>query len=341
MTVNIDWANLGFEYLNLPFRYISHWRDGAWDEGELTSNNELTINESSPILHYGQGAFEGLKAYRTKTGDIQLFRPDRNAARLQDSADKLLMPEVPTAKFLAAAKQVVAANHEYVPPYGTGATLYLRPLLIGVGENIGVAPAKEYLFTIFAMPVGPYFKGGMVPTRFIVADTFDRAAHYGTGQSKVGGNYAASLQAGKFAHDHGYGDAIYLDPLAHRYIEEVGSANFFAITKDGKQLQTPASPSILPSITKYSILDLARDRFGLEAVETKVDINHLDQFSEAGACGTAAVITPIQSITYGDHTYQFGDGQTGPVTQRLYDELVGIQNGHVPAPAGWIVPVTL
>lgn len=341
MTVNIDWANLGFEYMNLPFRYISHWRDGEWDEGELTSNNQLTINESSPILHYGQGAFEGLKAYRTKTGAIQLFRPDRNAARLQDSADKLLMPAVPTAKFLAAVKQVVAANHEYVPPYGTGATLYLRPLLIGVGENIGVAPAKEYLFTIFAMPVGPYFKGGMVPTKFIVADTFDRAAHYGTGQSKVGGNYAASLQAGKFAHDHGYGDAIYLDPLAHRYIEEVGSANFFAITKDGKQLQTPASPSILPSITKYSILDLARERFGLEAIETKVDINHLDQFSEAGACGTAAVITPIKSITYGDKTYRFGDGHTGPVTQRLYDELIGIQNGDVAAPAGWIVPVSL
>lgn len=339
MSVDIDWANLGFDYMNLPYRYTMHWHDGKWDKGQLTTDNMLTINESSPILHYGQGAFEGLKAYRTRAGKIQLFRPDRNAARLQDSAEKLLMPPVPTETFLEAVTQVAAANHDYVPPYGTGATLYIRPLLIGVGPNIAVAPAKSYIFTVFAMPVGPYFKGGMVPTKFIVADTFDRAAHYGTGQSKVGGNYAASLQAGKFAHEHGYGDAIYLDPLEHRYIEEVGSANFFAITKDGNQLQTPKSPSILPSITKYSLLDLAKSRFGLEPVETKIDIHQLDQFSEAGACGTAAVITPIASITMDDKTHQFGDGQTGPITAKLYNELTGIQFGDVEAPAGWILPV--
>lgn len=339
MTVNIDWDNLGFDYMNLPYRFLAHWQDGQWDAGALTSNNMLTINESSPILHYGQGAFEGMKAYRTKSGQIQLFRPDRNAKRMQDSADKLLMPQVPTEMFLDAVKQVVAANHDYVPPYGTGATLYIRPILIGVGENIGVAPAKEYLFTVFAMPVGAYFKGGMVPTKFIVADAFDRAAHYGTGQAKVGGNYAASLQAGKYAHEHGYGDAIYLDPLEHKYIEEVGSANFFAITKDHKQLQTPKSPSILPSITKFSILDLARDRFGLEPVQTPIAISDLDQFSEAGACGTAAVITPIQSITYGDTVHTFGDGSTGEYTAKLYNELTGIQFGDVEAPAGWIVPV--
>ncbi|MCI1985540.1 MAG: branched-chain amino acid aminotransferase [Lactobacillus sp.] len=339
MTVNIDWNNLGFEYMNLPYRYISHWQDGQWDDGKLTDNNMLTINESSPILHYGQGAFEGLKAYRTKDGHVQLFRVDRNAKRMQDSADKLLMPQVPIDKFINAAKQVAKANEDYVPPYGTGATLYLRPILIGVGENIGVSPAKEYLFTIFAMPVGPYFKGGMAPTKFIVADNFDRAAHFGTGGAKVGGNYAASLQAGKYAHEHGYGDAIYLDPIHHEYLEEVGSANFFGITKDGKRLLTPKSPSILPSVTKYSILDLAKERFGLETEETQISIHDLDQFSEAGACGTAAVITPIQSITYGDDEHTFGDGSIGPLTQKIYDELIGIQFGDVKAPEGWIFPV--
>lgn len=339
MTVDIDWNALGFNYMELPYRYEAHYKDGAWDEGGLVQGNTLQLNVGSPALHYGQSAFEGLKAYRTKKGTIQLFRPDLNAQRLQDSASKLLMPPVPTDQFLAAAKQVVAANADYVPPYGTGATLYLRPLLLGVGPNIGVAPAKEYLFTIFAMPVGAYYKGGMVPTKFIVADHFDRAAHYGTGQSKVGGNYAASLQAGKYAHEHGYGDAIYLDPIEHKYIEEVGSANFFAITKDGKRFLTPQSPSILPSITRRSLLALARDRFGLEAEETQIPITSLDDFAEAGACGTAAVITPIASITYHDQVHQFGAGGIGPVTQRLYDELTGIQFGDAPAPAGWIVIV--
>ncbi|MFD1430159.1 branched-chain amino acid aminotransferase [Lacticaseibacillus mingshuiensis] len=339
MSVNINWNNLGFDYMNLPYRYRATWKNGAWEAGQLTQDNQITMSEGSPILHYGQGAFEGLKAYRTQSGAIQLFRPDQNAKRMQQSAEKLLMPAVPTEMFLDAVQQVVAANNEYVPPYGTGATLYVRPLLIGIGDNIGVNPAPEYLFTVFAMPVGPYFKGGMVPTRFVVADTFDRAAHYGTGQAKVGGNYAASLQAGKFAHENGFGDAIYLDPLAHRYIEEVGSANFFAITKDGTQLQTPKSPSILPSITKYSILALAKERFNLTPVETQIDIHDLDTFSEAGACGTAAVITPIQSITFEGHEHVFGDGTTGPLTQRLYNELTGIQFGDVTAPTGWVVPV--
>ena len=339
MTVNIDWDNLGFDYMNLPYRYVSYWKDGQWDDGKLSEDANITINEGSPILHYGQGAFEGLKAYRTKSGKVQLFRPDRNAARLQNSADKLLMPEVPIDKFIDAAKQVTKANEDYVPPYGTGATLYLRPILIGIGPNIGVSPAKEYMFLIFAQPVGPYFKGGMVPTKFIVADSFDRAAHFGTGGSKVGGNYAASLQAGKYAHEHGYGDAIYLDPINHETIEEVGSANFFGITTDKKRLLTPKSPSILPSITKYSILQIAKERFGLETEETKISIHDLDEFSEAGACGTAAVITPISSITYGDDVHTFGDGQTGELTEKIYNELTGIQFGDVEAPEGWIYPV--
>ncbi|WP_125704179.1 branched-chain amino acid aminotransferase [Lacticaseibacillus daqingensis] len=339
MTVDLNWAELGFDYMNLPYRYESHWQNGAWDAGQLVSGNTITISVASPALHYGQQAFEGLKAYRTKSGAIQLFRPDQNAKRLANSAARLLMPAVPEDQFIAAVQQVVRANQDYVPPYGTGATLYLRPLLIGIGDNIGVAPAKEYLFTIFAMPVGAYFKGGMVPTRFVVADHFDRAAHFGTGQSKVGGNYAASLQAGQQAHAQGYGDAIYLDPLEHRYIEEVGSANFFAITQDQKRFVTPSSPSILPSITKYSLLQLAHDRLGLAAQETRVPIDALSDFSEAGACGTAAVITPIASITNGTHTHTFNHGATGPITTQLYAELTGIQFGDRPAPAGWLVPV--
>lgn len=335
----IDWNNLGFDYMELPYRYLAYYRNGQWEKGQLTQDAELHMNEGSPILHYGQGAFEGMKAYRTKDGSVQLFRPDRNAKRLHDSAERVLMPPYPEADFIEAAKQVVAANKEFVPPYGTGATLYLRPLLIGVGPNIGVKPADEYIFTIFAMPVGPYFKGGLTPTKFIVLD-YDRAAHKGTGQSKVGGNYAASLKAGQYAHEHGYSDAIYLDPIEHKYIEEVGSANFFGITKDGKRFLTPKSPSILPSITKYSLLDLAKERLGLETEETSIAIDDLDQFSEAGACGTAAVISPISGIQHGDNYHVFySETEVGPVTKRLYDELTGIQFGDVEAPKGWIYKV--
>ncbi|WP_230914029.1 branched-chain amino acid aminotransferase [Agrilactobacillus fermenti] len=336
---DIDWNNLGFNYMQLPYRYLAYYRNGKWEKGELTEDPYLHLHEGSPILHYGQGAFEGLKAYRTKDGSVQLFRPDRNAKRLQNSADRLLMPEYPVEDFVNAVKEVVKANEDYVPPYGTGATLYIRPLLIGVGPNIGVKPADEYIFSIFVMPVGPYFKGGLVPTKFVVLD-YDRAAHKGTGQSKVGGNYAASLLAGDWAHKHGYSDAIYLDPIEHKYIEEVGSANFFGITKDGKKFLTPKSPSILPSITKYSLLDLAKDRLGLETEETKISIDNLDEFSEAGACGTAAVISPIAGIQYGDNYHVFySETEVGPVTKKLYDELTGIQFGDVEAPKGWIVKV--
>lgn len=299
MTVNLDWDNLGFAYRKLPFRYISHFKDGKWDDGKLTDDATLHISESSPALHYGQQAFEGLKAYRTKDGSIQLFRPDQNAERLQRTADRLLMPHVPTDKFIAAVKSVVRANEEFVPPYGTGATLYIRPLLIGVGDIIGVKPAEEYIFTVFAMPVGSYFKGGLTPTNFIVSKEYDRAAPNGTGAAKVGGNYAASLLPGKYAHEKQFSDVIYLDPATHTKIEEVGAANFFGITKDN-QFITPLSPSILPSITKYSLLYLAKERFGMEAIEGDVFVDELDKFTEAGACGTAAVISPIGGIQNGD-----------------------------------------
>jgi branched-chain amino acid aminotransferase len=338
MTVNIDWNNLGFDYLQTPLRYRAHYKNGAWEKGFLTEDPNLTIHEGSTALHYGQQCFEGLKAYRRPDGKINLFRPDRNSARLNDSADRLMMPEVPKEMFIDAITQVVKANEEYVPPYGTGATLYLRPLLIGVGPNIGVHPAPEYIFTVFCMPVGSYFKGGMVPTNFIISE-YDRAAPKGTGASKVGGNYAASLLPGKEAHDRNFSDCIYLDPETHKNIEEVGSANFFGITADNKFI-TPKSPSILPSITKYSLLYLAEHKFGMEAIEGVVPIAELDQFVEAGACGTAAVISPIGGIQNGDNFHVFySETEVGPKTKELYDELTGIQFGERPAPEGWLVVV--
>lgn len=339
MTVEIDWDNLGFEYHKLPYRYVSYYKDGQWDNGQLSEDATLHISEASPALHYGQQAFEGLKAYRTKDGSIQLFRPDRNAARLQATADRLLMPQVPTEQFIDAVKQVVKANEDYVPPYGTGATLYLRPLLIGVGDIIGVKPANEYIFTVFAMPVGAYFKGGLVPTNFIVSEDYDRAAPYGTGAAKVGGNYAGSLLPGKQAKSNGYSDVIYLDPATHTKIEEVGAANFFGITADN-EFVTPLSPSILPSITKYSLLELAEKRLGMTVIEGDVPIAELDRFVEAGACGTAAVISPIAGIQFKDKRHVFySETEVGPITRRLYDELVGIQFGDIEAPEGWIVKV--
>lgn len=341
MTIDIDWENLGFNYMKLPYRFVAHYKNGQWEEGQLTEDATLQLSESSPALHYGQQAFEGLKAYRTKSGDIQLFRPDENAARLQKTSDRLMMPQVPTDLFVSAVKSVVKANHEYVPPYTSGGSLYLRPLLIGVGDIIGVQPAQEYIFTVFAMPVGSYFKGGLTPTNFIVSRDFDRAAPHGTGAAKVGGNYAGSLLPGKQAHDAGYSDVIYLDPATHTKIEEVGSANFFGITKDN-EFVTPLSPSILPSITKYSLLYLAEHRLGLKAIEGDIAIADLDRFSEAGACGTAAVISPIAGIQNGDDYHVFySETEVGPITQQLYDELVGIQKGDVLAPEGWIDKVEL
>ena len=334
----LDWKNLGFSYIKTDYRFIARWKDGKWDNGELTTDSTLHIHEGSTALHYGQQCFEGLKAYRCKDGSINLFRPDQNAKRMQNTCDRLLMPQVPTELFIRACKEVVKANKKWVAPYGTGATLYLRPFVIGVGENIGVRPAPEYLFCVFCCPVGAYFKGGMKPSNFLVTD-YDRAAPHGTGGVKVGGNYAASLLPHELAAKRQFADAIYLDPKTHTKIEEVGAANFFGITRDNKFI-TPLSPSILPSITKYSLLYLAKERLGMETIEGDVYINELDQFAEAGACGTAAVISPIGGIQYGDDFHVFySETDVGPITKRLYEELTGIQFGDVEAPEGWIVKV--
>lgn len=334
----LDWENLGFSYIKTDYRYISYWKDGKWDEGQLTKDNQLHISEGSTALHYGQSSFEGMKAYRTADGSINLFRPYENAKRMNKSCERLLMPALPEEKFVEAVKETVRANEKWVPPYGSGSTLYIRPLILGVGDNIGVGAASEYLFTIFVMPVGPYFKGGLQPSNFIVTD-YDRAAPQGTGAAKVGGNYAGSLLPGKEARERNFSDSIYLDPLTHTKIEEVGSANFFGITEDNVFI-TPKSPSILPSITKYSLMYLAENRLGLEVKEGDVYIDELDHFAEAGACGTAAVISPIGGIQRTEDFHVFySETEVGPVTKRLYNELTGIQTGDVKAPQGWIEKV--
>lgn len=337
-TVALDWANLGFNYIKTDYRYTSYWKDGKWDEGKMTTDNQVHISEGSTALHYGQTCFEGLKAYRTKDGDIQLFRADQNAKRLRQSCERLLMPAFPEDRFIEAVKEVVKANEKWIPPYGTGGTLYIRPYVIGIGDNIGVTPAKEYLFSVFVMPVGAYFKGGLAPTNFIIS-SYDRAASHGTGAVKVGGNYGSSLLPGKEATDKKFSDCIYLDPATHTKIEEVGSANFFAITKDGRFV-TPSSPSILPSITKYSLLYLAEHYLKMPVLEGDILIDKLDDYTEAGACGTAAVISPIGGIQTAKEFHVFySETEVGPVTKELYDLLTGIQFGDVQAPEGWIEKV--
>lgn len=337
-TVDLDWGSLGFSYIKTDFRYISRYKDGQWDEGKLVEDNKLAISEASTSLHYGQQCFEGLKAYRTKNGDIQLFRPDENAKRMINSCNRILMPEFPVDRFIDACIQVVKANEHFVPPYGTGATLYLRPFIIGVGDNLGVKPAPEFIFSVFAVPVGPYFKGGMAPVNFMISD-FDRAAPYGTGAAKVGGNYAGSLLAHEIAVKKGFADCIYLDPETHSKIEEVGAANFFGITNNNEFI-TPKSPSILPSITKYSLMHIAEHYLNMTVIERDCKIDTINEFIEAGACGTAAVITPIGGIEYkGNMTVFHSETEVGPVTKKLYDTLCGIQNGDLEGPEGWIVKV--
>ena len=334
---DINWKELGFTYRPTNSMFVTHWKDGQWDEGQLVEDNKLTIDVSATCLHYGQQSFEGMKAYRTKDGRILLFRPDMNSKRMNRTADRLMMPQYPEDKFIEAVKQVVRANEEFIPPYGTGGSLYIRPMEIGIGPNLGVRPAPEFLLAIFVSPVGAYFKGGLSPVNFVTTK-YDRAAAYGTGQAKCGGNYAASLLPHKLAVDEGYADCIYLDPLTHTKIDEVGAANFFGITKDNRFV-TPISSSILGSITKYSLLQCAKD-LGMEASEEEVFVDNLDIFAEAGACGTAAVISPIGSITHDGVKHVFYDeNNVGPKTRELYEYLTGIQYGDVEDIHGWTVEV--
>ena len=325
----------GFKYVKTSFNYISYYKDGAWDEGILREEDTLTISATSTSLHYGQQCFEGLKAYRRKDGKIQLFRIEDNAKRFQMSCDRLAMPKVPIDKFIDAVIKTVKANEDFVPDYGYGETLYIRPFMIGVGNNLGLRPSSEYIFSIIVSPVGPYFSGPAKPVDMMVSP-FDRAAPRGTGDVKVGGNYAASLKAQLEAKKLGFADCIFLDPLTHSKIEEVGVANFFGITKDKKYI-TPKSPSILNSITNRSLKWLAMHVLDLQVLEQDIFIDELDDFLEAGACGTAAVISPIASITNGTkkHTFPYHD-EMGFYTKQLYELLIGIQFGDIKDPNHWV-----
>lgn len=333
---NIDWSNIGFGYMPTDYRYVSMYQNGSWDEGVLTSDPNITLNECACVLQYAQTCFEGLKAYTTEDGHIVTFRPDLNGERMENSAKGLEMPPFPKERFVDAITKVVEANAAFVPPYGSGATLYIRPYMFGYDSIIGVKPANIYQFRVFCTPVGPYFKGGAKPITIRVSD-FDRAAPHGTGHIKAGLNYAMSLHAIVDAHKNGFDENIYLDPQTRTKIEETGGANVIFITKDGK-LVTPRSNSILPSITRRSILQVARDYLGMETEEREVYLDEVKDFAECGLCGTAAVISPVGKIV--DHgkeiCFPADMEKMGPVTQKLYETLTGIQMGHIKAPEGWI-----
>jgi branched-chain amino acid aminotransferase len=336
---DIDWSNLGFGYYKTDVRYVANYKDGKWDEGELTTDENIVMNECAGVLQYAQTCFEGMKAYTTQDGRVVIFRPNMNAERMYNTAQRLEMPPFPQDKFIKAVKEVVKANLKYVPPYGTGASLYIRPYMFGIGPVMGVKPSSEYQFRVFVSPVGPYFKGGVKPITLTVSD-FDRAAPNGTGHVKAGLNYAMSLHAIVEAHKNGYAENLYPDAKTRTKVEETGGANFFFVTKDNKVV-TPKSDSILPSITRRSLMYVAKEYLGLETEEREVYLTELSEFKECGLCGTAAVISPVGKIV--DHgkeiCFPSGMEKMGEISQKLYDTLTGIQSGKIKAPEGWIVEV--
>ncbi len=336
---NIDWSNLGFGYIPTGERFVSNFKDGKWDDGIMTTDATVTISECAGVLQYAQTCFEGMKAYTTCDGRIVVFRPDLNAQRMEDSCKRLEMPVFDKEKFVEAVCKVVKANSDFVPPYGTGATLYIRPYMFGSSAVIGVKPAEEYQFRIFTTPVGPYFKGGAKPITIKVSD-FDRAAPHGTGHIKAGLNYAMSLYPIVKAHEEGFDENMYLDAASRTKVEETGGANFLFVTKDGKVV-TPKSNSILPSITRRSLMYVAEHYLGLEVEQREVYFDELKDFVECGLCGTAAVISPVGKIY--DHGNEIclpsGMKEMGPITKKLYETLTGIQMGKIEAPEGWIYEI--
>ena len=336
---DIDWSNLGFGYVKTDKRFVANYKDGAWDDGVITDDDKVVISECAGVLQYSQSCFEGMKAYTTENGHTVIFRPDMNASRMADSCRRLEMPVFPEDKFVEAIAETVRANEDWVPPYGSGASLYIRPYMFGSNPVIGVKPADEYQFRVFTTPVGPYFKGGAKPLTIKVSD-FDRAAPHGTGHIKAGLNYAMSLHAIVTAHAEGYAENMYLDPATRTKVEETGGANFLFVTKDGKVV-TPKSDSILPSITRRSLVHVAKEYLGLEVEEREVLFDEVKDFAECGLCGTAAVISPVGKIV--DHGKEIClpscMDEMGPVTKKLYETLTGIQMGRIEAPKGWIYTV--
>ncbi len=336
---DIDWGSLGFGYIETDYRYLSSFKDGKWDEGALITDPNVTLNECACVFQYAQTVFEGLKAYTTEDGRTVTFRPDLNAERINQSAARLKMPVLPEGRFIEAVKMVVKANEDFVPPFGSGASLYVRPYIMGTNAVIGVKPADEYQFRILCTPVGPYFKGGAKPITIRVTD-YDRAAPNGTGHIKAGLNYAMSLYAIVDAHEQGFAENMYLDSATRTKVEETGGANFIFVTRDGKVV-TPKSNTILPSITRRSLIQVAKEYLGLEAEEREITLEEVKDMAECGLCGTAAVISPVGKIN--DHgkeiCFPSGMDEMGPITKKLYDTLTGIQMGKIKAPEGWIVEI--
>ena len=333
---DLDWGNLSFAYMHTDYSYVCNYKDGAWEEGGLTSDHTVTLSECAGLLHYCQEVFEGLKAYTTENGDIVCFRPDMNAQRMYDSAARLEMPSFPKDKFVEAVEMVVRANAAWVPPFGSGATLYIRPFMFATGDVIGVKPATEYQFRILVTPVGPYYKGGVKPVKLQVPE-FDRAAPHGTGNIKAGLNYAMSLHPSVIAHSKGYADNLFLDPQTRTYVEETGGANVLFVKKDGT-LVVPQSftDSILPSITRRSLVDVAEKMLGMTVEQRPVRFDEIDQFVECGMCGTAAVISPVGQIDNGDKSVVYGMEHVGPVMKKLRETLTGIQSGAIEDQFGWV-----
>ena len=333
---DLDWGNLSFAYMHTDYSYVCNYKDGAWEEGGLTSDHTVTLSECAGLLHYCQEVFEGLKAYTTKNGDIVCFRPDMNAQRMYDSAARLEMPSFPKDKFVEAVEMVVRANAAWVPPFGSGATLYIRPFMFATGDVIGVKPATEYQFRILVTPVGPYYQGGVKPVKLQVPE-FDRAAPHGTGNIKAGLNYAMSLHPSVIAHSKGYADNLFLDPQTRTYVEETGGANVLFVKKDGT-LVVPQSftDSILPSITRRSLVDVAEKMLGMTVEQRPVRFDEIDQFVECGMCGTAAVISPVGQIDNGDKSVVYGMEHVGPVMKKLRETLTGIQSGAIEDQFGWV-----
>lgn len=336
MTKDIDWANLGFGYMKTDYRFVANYKDGKWDEGAITTDENIVMNECACVLQYAQTCFEGMKAYRTADGKVVCFRPDLNAKRMADTCKRLEMPVFPEDKFVEAVVEVVKKNIEYVPPFGSGAALYIRPYMFGINPVMGVKPASEYQFRIFVSPVGPYFKGGAKPITLRVPD-FDRAAPHGTGHVKAGLNYAMSLHAIVDAHNQGYNENMYLDSATRTKVEETGGANIIFVTKDN-EVVTPKSSTILPSITRRSLMYVAEHYLGLKAEEREIPFTEVKDFKECALCGTAAVLSPVGKIV--DHGKEIllpsGMEKMGEITQKLYDTLTGIQMGKIEAPEGWI-----
>lgn len=334
MKKDIDWKNLGFSYITTDYRFVSNFKDGKWNDEGLISDSNIVLNESAGVLQYAQTCFEGLKAYTTVDNKIVCFRPDLNAKRMSDSCKRLEMPVYDEKKFVEAVKKVVEGNADYVPPYGTGASLYLRPYMFGSNAVIGVKPADEYQFRIFATPVGPYFKGGAKPIVIRISD-FDRAAPHGTGHIKAGLNYAMSLHAIVDAHNKGFAENMYLDPQTRTKVEETGGANFIFVAKDNKVV-TPKSNTILPSITRRSLVYVAKHYLGLEVEEREIYKKELKDFKECALCGTAAVLSPVGKIDDHGEEITYGMDSMGEITSKLYETLTGIQLGKIKAPDGWI-----